>query len=227
MISISVDGHIIDTLLDLGDHHHQLGVEHLVVLAHGLNKGLDDSSSVVVHGDLDDVAHDGVDDLSQVIAGADIDDLLAEVVTKLVYHHAVEDTNHALDKLAGEAGKSILVGEFLEFLLDQAASGLIEGQELDLVDHLKLIVGELDHWDWLLLDDLWGWLILELEGLWLGVEGVELLLWWHHLEVARVHDWLGWLESLVVEVDHEWLEGSRHLLVEDRWLLEWWKDLLG
>lgn len=128
---------------------------------------------------------------------------MAEVVAKLVHHAVGDQVEHVGNQLGGQGLLSGDVLHLVELLLDVATPALVKGQELNLVDHLGLLRGELKVGHLLLDWGYWG----------RGIEIVEILLHWrkvvdlvlllgHHLEVAWVHYMAGWLEQWRIGVHH-------------------------
>jgi hypothetical protein len=110
-----------------------------------IDQSLDCSGAMEVQGDLDDVANDSIDDEVNGLGVSDLDDFLAQVVPELVVHDSRDDWQHALNQALQESALTILVGAVhgcLDHLLKHSAASLIEAIEVEIVEHLLLLLAE-------------------------------------------------------------------------------------
>lgn len=107
-----------------------------------LNQGLNAACAMKIHRYFDQGRDDRLHELLERGHVAYLDQLLAKVVAKLVHHDIWEYLEHNMNETGSEDG-SMLDLVFLEFPLDNAAACLIIGHDLNLLEYLKLLSGEL------------------------------------------------------------------------------------
>ena len=144
MVAIWVRRQVKDVLGHLSSDHQDLLVASLWRAAKHLDESLDRSCAVQVHGDLNKRVQASLDELSEAGDWRHFDELLAQVVAELVGHYVGHDVNHDVHKARCKAALvSLNCLSLLEELLNHAAAGLVEGQDLYLFADVQLFGGQL------------------------------------------------------------------------------------
>ena len=102
VVAIRVGRQVKDILRHFGSNCQDLVVQGLGSLAQHFDQGLDCSSTVQIHGDLDKIVEAGVHKLLNSMDRSCLNELLAEIVSKLIGHHLRKDVGHHIHESCGE-----------------------------------------------------------------------------------------------------------------------------
>ena len=180
------------------------------MFAQNFNQSLDDSGSMVIHTDFDQILADGIHNPFDVVNWTDIDNPLTKVVAKLVHHAVCKDIEHILNQLTGQCHLSTCILNLIDLFLDHTASTLVKCKIFNFFNHLDFFASKLVGWSLLLNWCSW----VEIVEVCLNRgKLVHLSLLWHHLEIALVNHMGRWSEHWSVCIHHV-VERCRLLALE-------------